>query len=137
MIAQLTNNRYLSMLTKSVDNTAYRHKLLVNNVANVNTPSYKRRDVADFQKALREAEGKTSFRASTQNPRHIQFGSLSFEELRPHSIKLEQTSYRNDKSSVDVDLEMAEMSKNGLRYQAYTQKLNGYFRSYKELLQGE
>ena len=137
MIAQLTNNRYLSMLTKSVDNTAYRHKLLVNNVANVNTPSYKRRDVADFQKALREAEGKTSFRASTQNPRHIQFGSLSFEELRPRSIKLEQTSYRNDKSSLDVDLEMAEMSKNGLRYQAYTQKLNGYFRSYKELLQGE
>ena len=137
MIAQLTNNRYLGMLTKSVDNTAYRHKLLVNNVANVNTPSYKRRDVADFQKALREAEGKTSFRASTQNPRHIQFGSLSFEELRPRSIKLEQTSYRNDKSSVDVDLEMAEMSKNGLRYQAYTQKLNGYFRSYKELLQGE
>jgi len=137
MIAQLTNNRYLSMLTKSLDNTAYRHKLLVNNVANVNTPSYKRRDVADFQKALREAEGKTSFRASTQNPRHIQFGSLSFEELRPRSIKLEQTSYRNDNSSVDVDLEMAEMSKNGLRYQAYTQKLNGYFRSYKELLQGE
>ena len=137
MIAQLTNNRYLSMLTKSVDNTAYRHKLLVNNVANVNTPSYKRRDVADFQKVLREAEGKTSFRASTQNPRHIQFGSLSFEELRPRSIKLEQTSYRNDNSSVDVDLEMAEMSKNGLRYQAYTQKLNGYFRSYKELLQGE
>ena len=125
------------MLTKSVDNTAYRHKLLVNNVANVNTPSYKRRDVADFQKALREAEGKTSFRASTQNPRHIQFGSLSFEELRPRSIKLEQTSYRNDNSSVDIDLEMAEMSKNGLRYQAYTQKLNGYFRSYKELLQGE
>jgi len=137
MIAQLTNNRYLSMLTKSVDNTAYRHKLLVNNVANVNTPSYKRRDVADFQKALREAEGKTSFRASTQNPRHIQFGSLSFEELRPRSIKLEQTSYRNDNSSVDVDLEMAEMSKNGLRYQAYTRKLSGYFRSYKELLQGE
>ena len=125
------------MLTKSVDNTAYRHKLLVNNVANVNTPGYKRRDVADFQKALREAEGKTSFKASTENPRHIQFGSLSFEELRPRSIKLEQTSYRNDNSSVDVDLEMAEMSKNGLRYQAYTQKLNSYFRSYKEILQGE
>ena len=69
MITQLTNNRYLSMLTKSVDNTAYRHKLLVNNVANVNTPGYKRRDVADFQKALREAESKTSFSAKTENPR--------------------------------------------------------------------
>ena len=111
MITQLTNNRYLSMLTKSVDNTAYRHKLLVNNVANVNTPGYKRRDVADFQKALREAESKTSFSAKTENPRHIQFGSLSFDELRPRAVKLEQTSYRNDKSSVDVDLEMAEMIK--------------------------
>ena len=68
------------MLTKSVDNTAYRHKLLVNNIANVNTPGYKRRDVADFQKALREAESKTSFTAKTENPRHIQFGSLSFDE---------------------------------------------------------
>jgi len=137
MITQLTNNRYLSMLTKSVDNTAYRHKLLVNNIANVNTPGYKRRDVADFQKALREAESKASFKAKTENPRHIQFGRLSFDELRPRTVKLEQTSYRNDKSSVDVDLEMAEMSKNGLRFQAYSQKLNGYFRSYKELLQGE
>lgn len=137
MIAQLTNNQYLNILTKSVDNTAYRHKLLVNNVANVNTPGYKRRDVADFQKELRETMSKTSFKASTDNPRHIQFGRLSFDELRPRTIVLEQTSYRNDKSSVDIDLEMAEMSKNGLRYQAYTQKVNGYFKSYKELLQGE
>ena len=106
-------------------------------MANVNTPGYKRRDVADFQKALREAESKTSFSAKTENPRHIQFGSLSFDELRPRTVKLDQTSYRNDKSSVDVDLEMAEMSKNGLRFQAYTQKLNGYFKSYKEILQGE
>ena len=137
MITQLTNNQYLNILTKSVDNTAYRHKLLVNNVANVNTPGYKRRDVADFQKELRETMSKTSFKASTDNPRHIQFGRLSFDELRPRTVVLEQTSYRNDKSSVDIDLEMAEMSKNGLRYQAYTQKVNGYFRSYKELLQGE
>ena len=135
MITQLTNNRYLSMLTKSVDNTAYRHKLLVNNIANVNTPGYKRRDVADFQRNL-EAESKASFKAKTENPRHIQFGRLNFDELR-RTVKLEQTGYRNDKSSVDVDLEMAEMSKNGLRFQAYSQKLNGYFRSYKELLQGE
>jgi len=137
MITQLTNNQYLNILTKSVDNAAYRHKLLVNNVANVNTPGYKRRDVADFQKELRETMSKTSFKASTDNPRHIQFGRLSFDELRPRTIVLEQTSYRNDKSSVDIDLEMAEMSKNGLRYQAYTQKVNGYFKSYKELLQGE
>lgn len=137
MITQLTNNQFLNMLTKSVDNTAYRHKLLVNNVANVNTPGYKRRDVADFEKELRETMSKASFKASTDNPRHIQFGRLSFEELRPRSITLEQTSYRNDKSSVDIDLEMAEMSKNGLRYQAYTQKVSGYFKSYKELLQGE
>lgn len=137
MITQLTNNQYLNILTKSVDNAAYRHKLLVNNVANVNTPGYKRRDVADFQKELRETMSKTSFKASTDNPRHIQFGRLSFDELRPRTVVLEQTSYRNDKSSVDIDLEMAEMSKNGLRYQAYTQKVNGYFKSYKELLQGE
>ena len=50
MITQLTNNRYLSMLTKSVDNTAYRHKLLVNNVANVNTPGYKGGMLQTFKK---------------------------------------------------------------------------------------
>ncbi|PCJ21125.1 MAG: flagellar basal body rod protein FlgB [Candidatus Cloacimonadota bacterium] len=137
MIKSMTSNQYLSMLTRSADHAAFRHNLLVNNLSNVNTPGYKRRDTANFEKELREALNKTGFHAKRANPKHIAFGRQDFENLTPRLIVQEQTSYRNDKSSVDVDIEMAEMAKNGLKYQMYTQKINGYFKGFKEILQAE
>jgi len=137
MLQQLTDNKYLSILAKSADNAAFRHNLLVNNISNVNTPGYKRRDVADFEKELREAMNKTSFKASTTNSKHIQFGRSDFNSLKPRMIVQDHLRYRNDKSSVDIDVEMAEMSKNGLRYQGYIRHLKGYFAGYNEILRGE
>lgn len=135
MLKQLTDNDYISMLKKSADNAAFRHNLLANNISNVNTPGYKRRDTADFERMLREATKRESFKAQTVNPRHIQFGRKNLDQLHPVAITQDQTRYRNDKSSVDIDLEMAEVSKNGLRYQAYIKEIGGYFTSLKGILQ--
>lgn len=135
MLKQLTDNDYISMLKKSADNAAFRHNLLANNISNVNTPGYKRRDTADFERMLREATNRESFKAQTVNSRHIQFGRKNLDQLYPVAITQDQTRYRNDKSSVDIDLEMAEVSKNGLRYQAYIKELGGYFTSLKGILQ--
>ncbi|MBT3784713.1 flagellar basal body rod protein FlgB [bacterium] len=137
MIQSLTKNGYLGMLEKSAGHAAFRHSLLVNNISNVNTPFYKRRDTADFEKLLREAHNKTSFKAKIEKPRHIKFGRKDLEEIHPEPVIITQTRYRNDRSSVDMDVELAEISKNGMRYQVYLKKLSGYFQSFNGLLQGE
>jgi len=137
MIQTLTRNKHLSMLVKSADHAAFRHSLLTNNIANVNTPFYKRRDTAPFEKIMREAFDKTSFKAKLNNPRHINFGRQDLEDIHPEPIIQDMTRYRNDRSSVDVDVEMAEITKNGLRYQVYLNRMSGYFSGFKELLSRE
>lgn len=137
MIQSLTKNGYLDMLEKSTGHAAFRHNLLVNNISNVNTPFFKRRDTADFEKLLREAHNKTSFKAKVEKPRHIKFGRQDLEDIHPEPVIITQTRYRNDRSSVDMDVELAEISKNGMRYQVYIKKLSGYFQSFNGLLQGE
>ena len=137
MIQSLTKNSYLDMLGKSADHAAFRHNLLVNNISNVNTPFYKRRDTADFEKLLREAYDKTSFKAKVEGPRHISFGRKDLQEIHPEPVIVSQTRYRNDRSSVDMDIELAEISKNGMRYQVYLKKLGSYFQSFNGLLRGE
>lgn len=137
VIGSLTDNSYLTMLKKSADHSTFRHNLLVNNLSNVNTPGYKRRDTTDFGKALAEALDKDSFRAKVGDSRHIDFGRSELHALNPEMVIQEETRFRNDGSSVDLDLEMAEMSKNGMRYQMLTRRMKGYFSSYTELLSRE
>jgi flagellar basal-body rod protein FlgB len=137
MIGQLSQNEYLTMMEKTADQLAFRHNLLANNLANVNTPGYKRRDTGDFQRQLSEAMNKTSFKAKVEDTRHIQFGRTSLNDVQPDLVVQEQTRYRNDHSSVDVDLEMAELSKNGMRYQLVTKRLQAYFKGFREIVEKE
>jgi len=137
VLNSLVDNKILTMMQKTADDAAFRHNLLANNLANVNTPGYKRLDTADFGKALSEALNKDSFRAKVSEPGHIDFGRKHLDEVTSEMIVQEQTRFRNDGSSVDVDLEAAEMAKNGMRYQMVGQRIRGYFRSYRELLDRE
>jgi flagellar basal-body rod protein FlgB len=86
---------------------------------------------------LRETLSEESFEARVDDPRHIQFGRTSFDELGSELVEQDFSRFRNDKSSVDIDLEMAEIAKNGMRYQLLTKRMNSYFRSYRDILDKE
>jgi flagellar basal-body rod protein FlgB len=137
MIQEITNNQHLQMMKKTADQLSFRHTLLTNNIANVNTPRYKRRDTADFQKMLREAVDKKGFQSKTSDSRHIKFGRKDFDEVKPTMIIQDFSRFRTDKSSVDIDTEMAEFSKNSMRYQLMMKRMGDYFKRYKEILQSE
>jgi flagellar basal-body rod protein FlgB len=71
------------------------------NIANVNTPGYRRQEV-DFESALQAAWDQ---------------GSSSVERVTP-SVETDTSSVmRADGSSVDIDTEAAEQAKNGLQYE--------------------
>lgn len=94
-------------LERALQGSALRHEALAENLANVNTPGYRRRDV-DFQGALRSAmEGGTAAVSAT-----------------PMQVETDASApMRADGNSVDVDAEAAGLAKNGLEYQALTQVL--------------
>lgn len=109
------NDETFIVLKKALDGASLRHQVLAHNIANVDTPRYKRLDV-DFKHQLRLALDKTAFRGITTRPRHIPIGPPRLADVKPRVFREEDTSMRNDKNNVDIDREMAELYKNSMYY---------------------
>jgi flagellar basal-body rod protein FlgB len=81
-----------------------RQTLLTDNLANVDTPGYQRRDV-DFHAALRQAEAASA-----------PLDSVGFQPTVEGS-----RAVRADGSGIDPDQESAALAENALEYQAMVQ----------------
>jgi flagellar basal-body rod protein FlgB len=91
-------------LERALAGSSLRQQAIAKNIANVNTPGYRRQDV-DFQSALQAAWDQ---------------GTSKVEAVSP-TVKTDQSAVmRADGSSVDIDNEAASQAENGLQYEAVT-----------------
>jgi len=88
-------------LERAISGSGMRQEALANNIANANTPGYRRQDL-DFHSALRGA---------------MESGSDLHAVRMAPSVDT-QAVMRADGSSVDVDVEAAGLAKNGLEYES-------------------
>ena len=116
--------RGINLAEKALDGTWLRHEALSNNLANVNTPGYKREDV-NFDEVLQNYLNQDGTKLYRTNDKHLPVGGHSIESLTPTIDKTTHTSYRKDGNNVNVDIEMAELAKNQLRYNALAEQING------------
>lgn len=87
----------------SLDIAKERHGLITSNIANLDTPGYRAKDI-DFRDALKDALEGTSIDLFRTNPRHV--GSITSCPEPPLS----------GTGSVDIDKEMSKLAENNLRY---------------------
>jgi len=116
------DNPVLTVLEKGLNASSLRQKVLADNVANVDTPGFKRSDV-DFQLALNTALGSSGATLSlkTTVPKHIASGEAGNQSI----VQTDRsTSVRNDSNNVDIDREMANVAENGLYYNALTRTIS-------------
>lgn len=111
----------LSVLQKGLDASSMRHQVLSNNVANIDTPNFKRSEV-DFQAVFDTALGKSSaLPMKLTSPKHI----YGIGEGGGSGIVMDNTtSLRNDRNNVDVDREMTYVAENGLYYNSLTRAIS-------------
>jgi flagellar basal-body rod protein FlgB len=115
----------VTMLKDAAYGSGEAHSAIANNIANVNTPNFKRTDVT-FKEALASElpryEDSSELALVTDNDKQIQAGP-DFE-AKPfqmtHSLDDSQ-QMRVDGSNVDVDQEMAKLGLNS----SYGQTMNG------------
>ncbi len=126
MIEQILFSKAMGLMEKGLDAASVRHSVIANNLANVDTPGYKRSEVV-FEEELRKAiAGHNRITGLITNAKHILIGGgVSLEELTPKVTIRRETSMRNDGNNVDIDREMAALAKNTLLYSALAQGLNG------------
>ena len=113
---------YVKVLDKAADAAWIRNDCINNNLANVNTPGYKREDV-DFKAQLKEALGHFRYMSTDQK-----VAALDSEDLRPKSyIDHGGFSYRRDENNVDIDVENAYLAENQLYYYGLTTAITSDF----------
>ncbi len=107
-------------LTRLLDVTSLRHEAISQNIANVNTPGYQRRDVS-FEASLSRKLGGGEAREG---------GELAI------SIASDGRPPRADGSNVDIDIEMSQLTRNLLVHQTATELLASRMATMRRAIRG-
>lgn len=115
MFPNLLNSTTIPVLEQVVNFAQARHTLLAGNVANMDTPGYKVRDLSvdDFQKRLARAIDARNTPAATSSP-----GEPDYERSEPLAevAKNPKTILRHDESNVGIEDQVSEMVKNQMQH---------------------
>ena len=115
---------YTNILDKAADASWMRENVITNNIANIDTPGYKRQDV-DFESVLQKALGKTKYSILYKKVRELNqdLGKLTTTSYTDAA----NYSYRLDRNNVDENTENAELASESLRYQLLTTAITNNF----------
>lgn len=118
---------YVNVLQQAADAGWLRNTILTNNIANVNTPNYKRSDVQFETYLMEQLAGCDSMDNYVDG--------MDLSTLEP-TIYMDQSnlSYRMDGNNVDIDTENAELAKNQIKYNVMTDSISQEFSRIKSVL---
>lgn len=117
------------ILEKSMDAYTKRAEALADNIANVNTPNYKRKDI-QFESFLEKAihEDGTSIVGKRTDEKHFSIGTENnLDSVNASFVEDKNTQMRNDGNNVDIEVEKVEQTKNNIRYQFATNRISQNF----------
>ena len=113
---------YINVLDKAADAAWLRDQCIANNIANVDTPGYKRQDV-DFESVLEKELGYRRYESMDEK-----VGNLKLRRLNVGAYTdAASFSYRTDRNNVDIENENVLLAHNQLKYQGLMRALNTEF----------
>lgn len=118
---------YINVLEKACDAGWMRNAAISNNIANVDTPGYKRKDV-DFESYLQSAVlGGSSL---DDNIASVDLDTITGTTYTDYG----QVDYRLDGNNVDIDTENVELAKNQMKYYTMLDSITQEFTRLKSVL---
>lgn len=120
---------YVNVLGTALDAAATRNEIISNNIANVNTPDYKRKDIR-FEAELKHAFAHSDEKTVDARVRQLELGALEPEVYTDYA----DLSYRYDGNNVDIDTENAILAKNQIKYNGLQASVNKEFSNLKMVM---
>ncbi len=133
MINKVSNMNLV--LEKALDAAWMRNEAISNNIANVNTPGFKKSYVR-FEELLSDAAGKFQISGIKKDEKFLPIGKDRKLSVDPVVVQEEFTSMRRDGNNVDIDVEMAELAKNTIKYNALIAQMTKEFSKIKIAING-
>jgi flagellar basal-body rod protein FlgB len=123
--------RNLELLTREMEVATLRRNVIANNVANANTPNFKRSDVnfeSQLKRALDSEKTVSPFKEFLTDPRHIAFNrSTDWRTVQPRRVLDYLTEAKNNGNNVDIEQEGMDSLNNQLIYTTLAQVVSSEF----------
>ena len=124
---------YINVLSKAADASWLRNDAISNNIANVDTPNYKRQDVS-FETELKHALRSSKYISLDKMVDALNSdGRLSHIDPRTY-LDHSGFSYRLDGNNVDIDTENVELASNQIKYNGLIQSIDQEFKNIKSVI---
>lgn len=120
---------YVDVLGKAADASWTRSELITNNIANVDTPGYKRKDV-EFDGILARELKATRYQDLDKSVSKVNLNRLN-SRIYTDSVNY---SYRIDGNNVDIDTENVELTSNEIKYNALIDSISQEFTRLKSVI---
>ena len=121
----------LAILTREMEVTTLRRNVIANNIANADTPNFKRSDV-NFESQLKRALDSETyvppFKEYLTDPRHIPFNKpVDWTTVQPRRVLDYLTEAKNNGNNVDIEQEGIDSLNNQLMYTTLAQAITSEF----------
>ncbi|UOF89351.1 flagellar basal body rod protein FlgB [Fodinisporobacter ferrooxydans] len=130
---------FFTVMEKSLDAATLRQRVYANNIANIDTPGFKRSDVSFERQLQTYLQGNTAGQPLTgfrTDPRHIPIPGSGANMLQPTEYADSNTTVNNNGNNVDIDSEMTLIAKNQIQYNALVEQMNQQFSMLRSAING-
>jgi len=130
MFLQNNFGKTVDMLHRNMDVSLLRREVISNNIANSDTPNFKR-SIINFESELKraiESQSSKTLPAKMTNPNHIPFNrSVDYRSVKPRRVLDYLSTSKNNGNNVDLEQETMNALHNQLSYQLMTQAVASQF----------
>lgn len=120
---------YINVLDKAADAAWLRNEVIANNISNVDTPGYKRQDVA-FESELQKAMGSSRYKSTDAKVAGITSSRLTSRVYTDYA----GFSYRLDGNNVDIENENVMLAENQIKYQGLMTSISQEFQNLQSVM---
>jgi flagellar basal-body rod protein FlgB len=120
----------IKLLEKFIDYCAERNKVISNNIANIGTENYRRKEIS-FDKVLDET---LNSKIKTTKDKHIKTNLIDQEPFKIENTKIKD--YTSGVNNVDIEKEMADLAENTLLFRFASKKIGDYYRGIQNVIKG-
>lgn len=130
MFTNNTFGRTVEVLHRTMDVSLLRRSVIADNIANADTPNFKRSTI-NFESQLKrafESQKRETIPALMTDSKHMPFYKpVDFRSVGPKRVLDYLTSSKNNGNNVDVEEEMMQSMQNQLNYQLMTLSVSNQF----------
>ena len=136
VLEQIMQSSNFNYLPRAMEAANIRQEVIAHNVANVNTPNYKKSNLIFEDLLAKELYGddtKGKLQLARTRDKHLPAADIPFVAI-PSIVTEHQTLMRVDHNNVDIDIEMANLAKNQIYFNALATQMNGYVSKLKNVI---